>query len=272
MEDIGKVLGEGKDVTNFVWELIKFAKDLLIYKTSGKLDLYSEEDLKKIASICEKTDKDRLLGIVYSLSELANDIKTSSQKLIIFQAGLIKLCNKETGNSNSDLERRIEQLENKIKNCITVNNVQQPRNNNIANMKSTLEVNSNSGIAQNKQDNEKKLNIQAGPITKQWPNIINELKSNGKIMLYTNLLNTNAVEINDMTVGIEFPNGLTDFRQRMLDMPENKNELIKAVSMASGKEMNIKYIDLKANENIQKQDNSVEGIMSSLDIPFNVIE
>ena len=75
-----------------------------------------------------------------------------------------------------------------------------------------------------------------------------------------------------MTVGIEFPNGLTDFRQRMLDMPENKNELIKAVSMASGKEMNIKYIDLKANENIQKQDNSVEGIMSSLDIPFNVIE
>lgn len=272
LEDIGKVLGEGKDVTNFVWELIKFAKDLLIYKTSGKLDLYSEEDLKKIASICEKTDKDRLLGIVYSLSELANDIKTSSQKLIIFQAGLIKLCNKETGNSNSDLERRIEQLENKIKNGITVNNVQQPRNNNIANMKSTLEVNSNSGIAQNKQDNEKKLNIQAGPITKQWPNIINELKSNGKIMLYTNLLNTNAVEINDMTVGIEFPNGLTDFRQRMLDMPENKNELIKAVSMASGKEMNIKYIDLKANENIQKQDNSVEGIMSSLDIPFNVIE
>ena len=125
---------------------------------------------------------------------------------------------------------------------------------------------------QKKQENAKKSNIQAGPIAKQWPNIINELKSNGKIMLYTNLLNTNAVEINDMTIGIEFPNGLTDFRQRMLDMPENKNELIKAVSMASGKEMNIKYIDLKANENIQRQNNSVEGIMSSLDIPFNVIE
>lgn len=30
-------------------------------------------------------------------------------------------------------------------------------------------------------------------------------------MLYTNLMNTNAKEINDMTVGIEFPKGLTSF-------------------------------------------------------------
>ena len=268
LENIGKVLDEGNDVTNFVWELIKFSKDLLIYKTSGKLDLYSEEDMKKIASICEKTDKDRLLGIVYSLSELANDIKTSSQKLIIFQAGLIKLCNKETGNSNSDLERRIEQLENKIKNGITVSNVQPSKSSSIANIKNSIPANTMPG----KVETAKKTNIQTGPIAKQWPNIINELKSHGKIMLYTNLLNTNAVEINDMTIGIEFPNGLTDFRQRMLDMPENRNELIKAVSMASGKEMNIKYIDLKANENVQKQDNSVEGMMSSLDIPFNIIE
>lgn len=268
LENIGKVLDEGKDVTNFVWELIKFSKDLLIYKTSGKLDLYSEEDLKKIASICEKTDKDRLLGIVYSLSELANDIKTSSQKLIIFQAGLIKLCNKQTGNSNSDLERRIELIENKIKNGITVSNVQPSKSGSIANIKNSIPANTMPG----KVETAKKTNIQTGPIAKQWPNIINELKSHGKIMLYTNLLNTNAVEINDMTIGIEFPNGLTDFRQKMLDMPENRNELIKAVSMASGKEMNIKYIDLKANENVQKQDNSVEGMMSSLDIPFNIIE
>ena len=47
------------------------------------------------------------------IRKLANNIKTSSQKIIIFQAGLIKLCNKEQGNTNSDLERRIETLEEK---------------------------------------------------------------------------------------------------------------------------------------------------------------
>ena len=91
-------------------------------------------------------------------------------------------------------------------------------------------------------------------------------------MLYTNLLNTNAVEINDMTVGIEFPNGITAFGKTVLERPENKEEIIKQVSMVSGKPMNIKYIDLKETKQIAKQENSVESMMSSLDIPFNVID
>ena len=36
-------------------------------------------------------------------------------------------------------------------------------------------------------------------------------------MLYTNLLNTNAVEIDDMTVGIEFPKGITPFGKTVLE-------------------------------------------------------
>jgi len=115
-------------------------------------------------------------------------------------------------------------------------------------------------------------NVKQGPITKEWPNILNDFKNNGKIMLYTNLLNTNAVEINDMTVGIEFPNGMTPFGKTVLERVENKNELIKQVSMVAGKEMNVKYIDLKeVNANVQKED-TVENMMSGLDIPFNVIE
>ena len=65
-------------------------------------------------------------------------------------------------------------------------------------------------------------------------------KNNGKIMLYTNLLNTNAVEINDMTVGIEFPKGITPFGKTVLEKPENKTEISNQVSIACGKEMHIK--------------------------------
>ena len=75
---------------------------MLIYKTSKKLDLYSKDDIKDIEKICESTDKERLLNIVYNLSELANNIKTSSQKIIIFQAGLIKLCNRDVFTNNSN--------------------------------------------------------------------------------------------------------------------------------------------------------------------------
>ena len=269
LESTNKVLEEGKDITNFVWELIKFAKDLLIYKTSNKLDLYSKEDLEDIDRICKTADKERMLNIIYELSELENNIKMSSQKMIIFQAGLIKLCNKEQGNSASDLERRIKDLEEKIKNGVTVSNNIQNQNNIKYNAPQATTQNN---VAQVASQSKPITSAKQGPITQEWPNILNDFKANGKIMLYTNLLNTNAVEINDMTVGIEFPNGITPFGKTVLERVENKNELIKQVSMVAGKEMNIKYIDLKAaNENKQKED-TVESMMSGLDIPFNIID
>ena len=271
LESSNKVLEEGKDITNFVWELIKFAKDLLIYKTSNKLDLYSKEDLEDIARICKSADKERLLKIVYDLSELESSIKMSSQKVIIFQAGLIKLCNKEQGNSNSDLERRIKDLEEKFRNGIPVSNVAQNQNNVRYSSNAQQSTNQNN-VVQEKKEAKSVSSAKQGPISKEWPNILNDFKNNGKIMLYTNLLNTNAVEINDMTVGIEFPNGITTFGKTVLERAENKNELIKQISIVAGKEMNVRYIDLKAaNQNTQKED-TVESMMSNLDIPFNVIE
>ena len=62
-------------------------------------------------------------------------------------------------------------------------------------------------------------------------------------MIYANLLNSRAIELNDMTIGIEFQGGLNDFRKRLLEQNENKKEIEKLVSIACGKEMQIKYID-----------------------------
>ncbi len=92
-------------------------------------------------------------------------------------------------------------------------------------------------------------------------------------MLYTNLINTNAVELNDMTIGIEFPNGINAFGKTVLEKSENKNELIKKISIVAGKEMNIKYIDLKEEQNQPKaSSNNLEDMIGGLNIPFNIID
>lgn len=126
---------------------------------------------------------------------------------------------------------------------------------------------------QAKSTDEAKLSTVAqGPLSKEWPNILNDFKSKGKIMLYTNLLNTKAVEMNDMTVGIEFPNGINAFGKTVLEKAENKNEIEKQVSIACGKTMHVKYIDLKQNNEAKAKENTVENVMSNLDIPFDIIE
>ena len=82
-------------------------------------------------------------------------------------------------------------------------------------------------------------------------------------MLYTNLVNTTAKEINDMTVGIEFKKGITPFGKAVLEKPENMQYLVKLVSQMYGKEMRIKLIE---NDTDNKKADDIK------DLPFNIIE
>ena len=87
------------------------------------------------------------------------------------------------------------------------------------------------------------------------------------------MLNTDAIEVNDMTVGIEFPKGLTPFGKTVLENPENKAEIVKQVSIACGKTMQIKYIDTKPqSEGEMTEEQELSNFANEFDIPFGVIE
>ena len=45
---IDEVIKEGKDLYNFLWEIIKYIKDVLVYKATNHLELYSTEELQQI--------------------------------------------------------------------------------------------------------------------------------------------------------------------------------------------------------------------------------
>ena len=94
----------------------------------------------------------------------------------------------------------------------------------------------------------------------------------GKILLYTNLLNSNAVEINDMTIGIEFPKGLTPFAKSVLEKAENINELSRLISMEYGKDMRVKIIEQPQQKEQVNKASTIENMANDLDIPFNIID
>ena len=269
---INEVLDEGKDIDNFLWEIIKYLKDILIYKTCNSLQLYNENELEQIKNISNNVSNDRLLNLIYDLSNLANSIKWSSQKQIIFQTGIIRVCTNLSG-----LEDRLTKLEEKLKNA-GANTISPQKSENVSlSIAHFQEAEGNSGLPKpplltrkeaSKTVSAKNVNI-PGENVSYWNDVINNLKSEGKVMLYTNLINTTAKEINDLTLGIEFPNGLTAFGKTVLEKPENMQELVKQVSIKAGKEMRIKLIDLKSS-NIAES-NSDNGL-SSLGIDINIID
>ena len=220
---VNKVLEDGKDISNLLWEIVKYVKDILLYKATKNIELYSEEEKQKIMKISEEVDKERLMNLVYAFSELENEMKYSTQKTIIFQAGIIKLCSKISANNQGDLEQRVDKIEKYLRNHTVSSNQVQPMNTDI---KMAYSVQANKPANQNtsmpkKTDSNKESSYKtatySGKIEESWPKIVNDLKQNGKIVLYTNLINTRAKEINDMTVGIEFPNGLTSFGRTVLE-------------------------------------------------------
>ena len=280
LKSMDDILNEGKDLNNFLWEIIKYIKDILIYKSSKKADLYSEDEIANINAISEKVTKEKLVNLIYELSKLETDMKWSTQKTIMFQAGIIKLCSNEFESSNN-IEERVDKIEKYLKSGrVAVNTMQVPvsattvnqtQNYNLNNrVQSTPTVASNT-VKQNTMANKPKQ--YSSNLSKSWPTIVNDLKQNGKIVLYTNLMNTSAEEINDMTVGIKFPNGLSSFGKTVLEKQENIKEISTLVSMACGKEMQIKYIsEAQSQAVVHRPEDDIQKLANQSDIPFNVIE
>lgn len=175
--------------------------------------------------------------------------------------------NTENGNNNQEIYARLEKIENYLRSGGGVPRAQSstPRKTTSTNSSGATAKTTNTdaiaGIGKDKKP------------AQYWNEIVNNFKKNGKIMLYTNLLNTNAIEINDMTVGIEFPKGLTPFGKTVLEKAENKTEITNQISIACGKQMHIKYIDAKPEgEGEMSEEEELSNFANEFDIPFNVIE
>ena len=276
-----EILNDGKDIVTLLWEIIKYLKDILVYKTSGRLDLYSDEELNQIKQISETATKERLINLIYNLSELENNIKWSTQKTIMFQAGIINLCNKQI-DVNNNLEERIDKIEKYLKNgngvaiqasAVPISN-REIQNNNIKMVPSIAQVQNNNITSTTKSSNVKSIANKkfSNKSEEYWPQIMKDLKQSGKIVLYTNLMGTKVKEINDMTIGIEFPNGMTSFGKTILEKQENIREISNLVSIACGKEMQIKYLTPEVNIKQTTKEENLKKFANESDIPFNIVE
>lgn len=205
---VNTILEEGKDIDNFLWELIKYIKDILVYKSTSKLEIYNQEEIKNIKELADSTDKERLLRLIYELSELANNIKWSSQKAIMFEAGIIKACMEV--------------------NVVPQNVVAQEQ---VVNRKQIAPVQKQENIAV--APKERKIEPQnqrnSAPSASYWNNVINKVKQSGKMAIYVNLIGSKASQLNDMTVEVELANK-NDFGREMLEKYENKALVEKFVS------------------------------------------
>ena len=265
LEGIEDILNDGKDIYNFIWELIKYFKDILIMKATNKLELYSDEEIVTIKRLADITDKDRLLDIIYELSEAAAEIKWSQERVIMAQVAIIKVCRKKSvidGAWGDSLEKRFQALEAEIK------KLQEMRSVGVDIGQAAVAARREKVEVKEEKPVKRAEPLPQGKGNEAWKKILDNLKKHGKIRLFTCLISTRINEVSDDVWEIEFPNGMTAFNEQVLKDPATKEDLMKEILKETGKEILIKLKDNKA----KKAEGEEKSELSKLDIDVNIIE
>ena len=272
LEELQNILNEGKDLNNFVWEIVKYLKDILLFVATGKSDTYSLDEIEKIKNISEITNKQEIIDLICEFSEIESKMKLSTQKTIILQTGLIKVCNREgkrnysiktqqsiNVSNNSELERRVTNIENFLRAGNFAKSRELDGKYLSKEEKSPIEF---EGKAKPKMK-------YLGKAQDYWPKIVDDFKTNGAMFMYINLVGTKAYEVNDMTLDITFPNGMSKVTKDFLSRPDTKQNLREVVHFACGKEMQINFVDDKKEKNTQQSE--FEKFTKKNGLKFNII-
>lgn len=123
IELLEEIVMQGRELTQFVTDFTWYLRNLLLVQSSDNLEDVidmSSENLKRLKEEAELIQMDQIIRYIRIFSELAGQIRYASQKRILVEIALIKLCKPEMQTTDEALLDRIRQVEDKVENGVMV--------------------------------------------------------------------------------------------------------------------------------------------------------
>lgn len=111
---VGRMVEQGKDLTQFVNEFIWYLRNLLVVKTTdeiGQLVDMSEDNLKELKRYAEQIEVEMIYRYIRLLSGVANDMKYGNNKRVMLEVSMIRLCRPQMEQDYESLIQRMHNLE-----------------------------------------------------------------------------------------------------------------------------------------------------------------
>ena len=122
--DVVKVLGtleelimQGRELSQLATDFTGYMRNLLLAKSSDNMEDVldvSTENLAQLKEESEMMDYDTLIRYIRIFSELSNQLKYATQKRVMLEVALIKLCKPEMEASQDSILDRIRAVEEKV--------------------------------------------------------------------------------------------------------------------------------------------------------------
>ncbi len=123
MAILEELIISGRELTQFTVDFTWYLRNLLLVKTSedaSEAVEVSTENLALLEEQAKEWNTDTLIRYIRIFSDLSNQIRYASQKRVMVEVALIKLCRPQMEKSYEDILERIRQLEAKLENGVTV--------------------------------------------------------------------------------------------------------------------------------------------------------
>ena len=101
---IEKVDNEGKNISKFILELVVFLKDILLYKNAN-INCDIDDKNKKISELSSIISDKIIYNMIYTYNDTLNNMKLSSNPLILFVVSTLKLINENFGFNELELNK-----------------------------------------------------------------------------------------------------------------------------------------------------------------------
>lgn len=123
MEVLEDLVVQGRDLMQFVSDFTWYLRNLLLLKSSDDMEDVLDMSTENLALLKEEgqmVDSDVLMRYIRVLSELSAQIRFATQKRVLIEIALIKLCRPSMENRQDALLDRIVQLERRLEQGVVV--------------------------------------------------------------------------------------------------------------------------------------------------------
>lgn len=112
-----EIVMQGRELTQFVTDFTWYLRNLMLVQSSDHLEDVidmSTDNLQRLKEEAELLDMDQIIRFIHIFSELSGQIKYATQKRILVEIALIKLCKPDMETSREALLDRVRQVEEKV--------------------------------------------------------------------------------------------------------------------------------------------------------------
>ena len=274
---INNILNQGKDLQFFIEEIVTYFRNLLIYKTtsvSDNLIRITEVNIDSLKKHIEKLSVDQIIIIIQKLSDALLECKRAMNPRIVFETKVIILMEITNKSDTTELEKRIEQLEETIKNGLvvreTVKSVSRaPESNNVSinkprpterteqrPVKSSKSIESNITVL-NDEDAENK-------IKENWNELLKLIRSENA-GLSAIIRESKLSYVKNKVICFEFDSKYT-FHYTAANQEKNRFKLKEILTNFLNAEYNINFViksDKNDNSNVKSMDDVYEEMKSA---------